>query len=33
MNSRIIGWLTAAMTLTSIIIIAADILHDYPLHQ
>ena len=32
-SNRIIGWLTAAVTLASILIIAADLLHDSPLHK
>lgn len=32
MNSnRIIGWVTAAVTMVSIAIIVADMLHDWPM--
>jgi hypothetical protein len=33
MNSiRIVGWVTTVVTLASIIIIVADMLHDWPMH-
>jgi len=31
MSNRIIGWVTAAVTLASIAIIAADMIHDWPM--